>query len=117
MRKTVVLAVDGRQPAPEIVATLREAGVTAEAEIRETHVGHVARAILDAADEHDARFLVLGSSGPRPSRPCRRPSRANPAQASPPPPGDAKPPPLARGWPTETGMTWGDMSWRLGLCN
>jgi nucleotide-binding universal stress UspA family protein len=84
MRKTVVLAVDGRQPAPEIVATLREAGVTAEAEIRETHVGHVARAILDAADEHDARFLVLGSSGPRPSRPCRRPSRANPAQASPP---------------------------------
>lgn len=48
---------------PEIVATLREAGVTAEAEIRETHVGHVARAIVDAADEHDARFLVLGSSG------------------------------------------------------
>lgn len=48
---------------PEIVAALREAGVTAEAEIRETHIGHVARAIVDAADEHDARFLVLGSSG------------------------------------------------------
>jgi nucleotide-binding universal stress UspA family protein len=48
---------------PEIVAALREAGVTAEAEIRETHVGHVARAVVDAAEQHDARFLVLGSSG------------------------------------------------------
>jgi nucleotide-binding universal stress UspA family protein len=48
---------------PEIVAALRDSGVTAEGEIRETHVGHIARAIVDAADQHDARFLVLGSSG------------------------------------------------------
>ena len=47
----------------EIVAALREADMTAEAEIRETHVGHIARAIVDVADEYDARFLVLGSSG------------------------------------------------------
>lgn len=48
---------------PEIVAALRDSGVTAEAEIRETHVGHIARAIVDAADQHDARFLVLGAKG------------------------------------------------------
>lgn len=48
---------------PEITAALRDSGVTAEAEIRETHVGHIARAIVDAADQHDARFIVLGSSG------------------------------------------------------
>ena len=48
---------------PEIVSRLRAAGVTAEAEIRETGVGQVAKAILKAADERDARIIVLGSSG------------------------------------------------------
>jgi nucleotide-binding universal stress UspA family protein len=45
-----------------IVSGLRAAGVSAEGEIRETHVGHIAAAIVKAADEHDARMVVLGSS-------------------------------------------------------
>ena len=45
-----------------IVSDLRAAGVSAEGEIRETHVGHIAAAILKAADQHDARIVVLGSS-------------------------------------------------------
>jgi nucleotide-binding universal stress UspA family protein len=37
--------------------------VTAEAQIHETHVGHVARAILEAADQHDAQIIVIGAAG------------------------------------------------------
>lgn len=45
-----------------IVANLRDGGVTAEAQIREADYGHIARSILAAAEHHDARILVLGSS-------------------------------------------------------
>ena len=45
-----------------IVADLQAAGVSAEGEIRETNLGHIARAILHAAQDHDARLVVLGSS-------------------------------------------------------
>jgi len=45
-----------------IVADLRAAGVSAEGEIRETNLGHIARAILHAAQDHDVRMVVLGSS-------------------------------------------------------
>jgi nucleotide-binding universal stress UspA family protein len=48
-----------------IVSDLRAAGVSAEGEIGETHVGHIASAVLKAADEHDARIVVLGSSSRR----------------------------------------------------
>lgn len=41
---------------------LTEAGIDAEAEIRETHVGQIARTIVEAADAHDARIIVLGSA-------------------------------------------------------
>lgn len=41
---------------------LTEAGINAEAEIREAHVGHVARTIIEAANQHDARVIVLGSA-------------------------------------------------------
>lgn len=41
---------------------LTEAGIDAEAEIRETHVGHVARTIVEAANQHGARIIVLGST-------------------------------------------------------
>jgi nucleotide-binding universal stress UspA family protein len=54
---------EGERLASEVVAELRTAGVTATAEIREVGVGHIAKAILAAADEHDARVVVLGSSG------------------------------------------------------
>jgi nucleotide-binding universal stress UspA family protein len=46
----------------KIVADLRAAGVSAEGEIRETNLGHIARAILHAAQDHDVRMVVLGSS-------------------------------------------------------
>jgi nucleotide-binding universal stress UspA family protein len=52
----------GEVLATGIVANLRDAGITAEAEIREADYGHIARSILAAADHHDARILVLGSS-------------------------------------------------------
>jgi nucleotide-binding universal stress UspA family protein len=45
-----------------IVSDLRTAGISAEGEIRETHAGHIAAAILKSADEHDVRIVVLGSS-------------------------------------------------------
>lgn len=53
----------GERLVAEIVDDLKQAGVTADAEIREANYGHVVRKILDAADEHDARMLVLGSHG------------------------------------------------------
>ena len=45
-----------------VVSDLRAAGVSAKGEIRETHVGHIAAAVLKAASEHDARIVVMGSS-------------------------------------------------------
>jgi nucleotide-binding universal stress UspA family protein len=47
----------------QVVTDLKTAGVTAEGEIREAQLGHIARNILAAADEHDARMIVLGSGG------------------------------------------------------
>ncbi len=41
---------------------LADAGINAEAEIREAHVGHIARTIVEAANQHDARIIVLGSA-------------------------------------------------------
>lgn len=48
-------AVDG------IVARLREAGVHASGLVREADAGHVARTILDAAHDVDARMIILGA--------------------------------------------------------
>lgn len=45
-----------------IVSDLQAAGVSAKGEIREIHIGHIAAAILKAANDHDARIVVLGSS-------------------------------------------------------
>lgn len=41
---------------------LAEAGIDAETEIRETEVGHIPRTIIEAANQHDARIIVLGSA-------------------------------------------------------
>jgi nucleotide-binding universal stress UspA family protein len=54
---------DGERVVGEIVADMTAAGITAESEIREAQFGHIARSILAAADEHDARIVVLGSGG------------------------------------------------------
>jgi nucleotide-binding universal stress UspA family protein len=53
---------EGEGVVAKVVADLQAAGVSTEGEIRETNYGHIARAILHAAEEHDARLVVLGSS-------------------------------------------------------
>jgi nucleotide-binding universal stress UspA family protein len=53
---------EGEAVVEKIVADLKAAGVSAEGEIREANFGHIAGAILHAAQDHDARMVVLGSS-------------------------------------------------------
>jgi nucleotide-binding universal stress UspA family protein len=53
---------EGDEVVKSIVSDLQAAGVSAEGEICETHVGHIAATILKVANKHDARLLVLGSS-------------------------------------------------------
>ena len=45
------------------VDALRQAGVEAEGEVRQTTLGHAAREILADAKEHDADVIVMGSRG------------------------------------------------------
>lgn len=52
----------GEQLVSDVVDELTAAGVSAEGVIREADFGHVARAILAAAHEQDARLLALGSA-------------------------------------------------------
>jgi|SRR5690242_8999685 nucleotide-binding universal stress UspA family protein len=49
---------------PEIVAALRDAGITAEHEIHETLMGSVAHALVEVSDQRDARLIVVGSRLP-----------------------------------------------------
>ena len=46
----------------KIRTDLTEAGIDADAEIRDAHVGQIARTIIEAADEHDTHIVVLGSA-------------------------------------------------------
>jgi nucleotide-binding universal stress UspA family protein len=48
---------------PGLAATLRDDGIDAEAEIRETQTGNAARTIAEAAREHDASIIILGAHG------------------------------------------------------
>ncbi|HUZ51962.1 MAG TPA: universal stress protein [Streptosporangiaceae bacterium] len=52
---------EGEKVAAEIVDRLTGAGVDAQADIRKTPVGHIARTISGVADEMDVRMIVLGS--------------------------------------------------------
>ncbi len=52
---------EGERTVEAIVADLKTHDVSAEGEIRETHVGHIAATILAAAHDHHARIVVLGS--------------------------------------------------------
>lgn len=54
---------EGEAIVNEVVTSLKDAGIAAEGEIREAQLGHIARNILAAADEHDARVIVIGSGG------------------------------------------------------
>ena len=53
---------EGESVVEKIVADLKAAGISAEGEIREANFGHIAAAVLHAADDHGARIVVLGSS-------------------------------------------------------
>jgi nucleotide-binding universal stress UspA family protein len=53
---------EGEGVVEKIVTDLKAAGVSAEGEIRDANYGHIAAAILHAAQDHDARLVVLGSS-------------------------------------------------------
>jgi nucleotide-binding universal stress UspA family protein len=53
---------EGEQVVAEIVGRLTGSGVVAEADIRKTPVGQIARSIFAAAEELDARLIVLGST-------------------------------------------------------
>jgi nucleotide-binding universal stress UspA family protein len=53
----------GKRAVDEIVAGLRAHGVDARGLVREADAGHVAQVIIDAAQEADARMIVLGAGG------------------------------------------------------
>ena len=53
---------EGEGVVDTIVSELQAAGVNAKGEIREANLGYIAAAIWEAAQEHDARVVVLGSS-------------------------------------------------------
>ena len=55
---------EAEQRLPEIVAALQDAGISAEHEIHETLMGNVAQAIVEVADQRDARMIVVGSRRP-----------------------------------------------------
>jgi nucleotide-binding universal stress UspA family protein len=55
---------EAEQRLPEIVAGLQDAGITAEHEIHETLMGNVPQAIVEVADQRDARLIVVGSRRP-----------------------------------------------------
>ncbi|HEY6276730.1 MAG TPA: universal stress protein [Streptosporangiaceae bacterium] len=45
------------------VDALKQAGIDAEGEVRETTFGHAAREIIADAKEHDAGVIIMGSRG------------------------------------------------------
>ena len=45
------------------VDLLRQAGIDAEGEVRQTTFGHAAREIVADAKEHDAGVIIMGSRG------------------------------------------------------
>lgn len=54
----------------QVVSGLRDAGITVKGVIGSADYGHAARAILEAADQCDARMIVLGSSSRTRPAPC-----------------------------------------------
>jgi nucleotide-binding universal stress UspA family protein len=46
----------------DIQASLSQAGIDVVTEFWEVPVGRIAKAIIEAAEEHDVRYIVLGSS-------------------------------------------------------
>jgi nucleotide-binding universal stress UspA family protein len=52
----------GEKVIGQVISGLRDAGITVKGVIGTAELGHVARTILAAAEEYDARLIVLGSS-------------------------------------------------------
>ena len=55
--------VEADQAVKEGVDLLRQAGIEAEGEVRQTTFGHAAREIVADAKEHDAGVIIMGSRG------------------------------------------------------
>ncbi|HUJ04778.1 MAG TPA: universal stress protein [Streptosporangiaceae bacterium] len=53
---------EGEKIVSDVVDRLKAGGVTAEADVRKTPVGHIAKAIDIAAGETDARMIIVGSA-------------------------------------------------------
>jgi len=53
---------EGEGVVEKIVSDLQAEGISAEGDIREANLGHIAAAIWHAAQDHDAHLVVLGSS-------------------------------------------------------
>jgi nucleotide-binding universal stress UspA family protein len=54
---------DAHQAVDDGVAELKQAGIDAEGEVRQTVFGHAAREIVADAKEHDADVIIMGSRG------------------------------------------------------
>jgi nucleotide-binding universal stress UspA family protein len=54
---------EGERLVADIVADLKATGIDAVGDVREARYEHVSKKILAAADEHDARIIVIGSRG------------------------------------------------------
>ena len=73
LREREVIAQIGRVPSEsdqeahqavnDGVDALKQAGIDAEGEVRETTFGHAAREIIADAKEHDAGVIIMGSRG------------------------------------------------------
>jgi nucleotide-binding universal stress UspA family protein len=53
---------EGEKLVASVVAELKAAGASADSDIRDADLGYIARAIVTASNDHDARVLVLGST-------------------------------------------------------
>lgn len=56
---------EGERVVAEIVDRIQNAGISAQAEIRKTPVGHIARTIMGVAEELGAWMIILGSTSTR----------------------------------------------------
>jgi nucleotide-binding universal stress UspA family protein len=73
LREREIIAQIGRVPSEsdqeahqavnDGVDALKQAGIDAEGEVRETTFGHAAREIITDAKEHDAGVIIMGSRG------------------------------------------------------
>ena len=73
LREREIIAQIGRVPSEsdqeahqavnDGVDALKQAGIDAEGEVRETTFGHAAREIIADAKEHDAGVIIMGSRG------------------------------------------------------